>query len=89
MTTLAFGKYQPTASNLEARQWFKGARFGLFVHWGIYSQLAHGEWVMQNQKMSLKNYEQIAPLFNPVKFDASEWVTLAKAAGNALHNVYH
>jgi len=76
-----FAHYQPTDANLAARQSFQEARFGLFIHWGIYSQVAYGEWVMENQRMSLEKYEQFAPLFNPVKFDPTEWVSIAKAAG--------
>ena len=39
-------RYQPSAANLAAREWFQNARFGLFVHWGVYSVLGDGEWVM-------------------------------------------
>ena len=80
-TSVALGNYQPTEVNIQARQSFEGSRFGLFIHWGIYSQLARGEWVMQHENMSVSTYEQLAPLFNPVKFNAAEWVAVAKAAG--------
>ncbi|MGZ3372894.1 MAG: alpha-L-fucosidase [Gemmatimonadaceae bacterium] len=69
------------ASRLEARQWFRDARFGMFVHWGVYSQLGQGEWVMQNREIPVRTYEWLATTFNPVKFDARAWVSLAKDAG--------
>jgi alpha-L-fucosidase len=53
----------------------------MFIHWGVYSQLAQGEWVMQQRAIPVDNYEWLASAFNPVKFDAREWVALAKAAG--------
>jgi alpha-L-fucosidase len=73
--------YQPDASNLKAREWFQDAKFGLFIHWGVYSVLGRGEWVMNQEKIPIVEYELIAPRFNPVKFDAAEWVSMAKAAG--------
>lgn len=75
------GQYEPTPGNLEAREWFQDAKFGMFIHWGIYSLLQDGEWVMNNRAITVEEYETLAPLFNPVKFDAAEWVALAKAAG--------
>jgi alpha-L-fucosidase len=66
---------------LAAREWFRQAGFGMFVHWGVYSQLGQGEWVMQNKEILSDTYEWLASAFNPVKFDAREWVSLAKAAG--------
>jgi alpha-L-fucosidase len=73
--------YQPTPANLAARQWFQDAKFGLFVHWGVYSVLADGEWVMHNRRLPVASYEKLPGLFNPTEFDAAEWVGLVKAAG--------
>ena len=73
--------YRPTAANLAAREWFQDARFGLFVHWGVYSVLGDGEWVMNNRKIPVADYEKLPAQFNPVAFDPVEWVALAKAAG--------
>ncbi|MGA2015301.1 MAG: alpha-L-fucosidase, partial [Solirubrobacteraceae bacterium] len=73
--------YQPTPANLQARQWFQEARFGMFIHWGVYSVLGKGEWVMNNDKMTVAEYEKLAPQFNPTEFNAAEWVSVAKAAG--------
>jgi alpha-L-fucosidase len=66
---------------LAARQWFRDAKFGMFIHWGVYSLLGQGEWVMQNRQISVDRYEWLASTFNPVRFDAKEWVGLAQAAG--------
>ena len=73
--------YKPSPENLAAREWFQDARFGLFVHWGVYSLLADGEWVMNNRKIPAKDYEKLPAYFNPVAFDPAEWVALVKAAG--------
>ncbi|MBO0798287.1 MAG: alpha-L-fucosidase [Blastocatellia bacterium] len=74
-------EYRPSAANLEARRWFQDAKFGLFIHWGVYSVLGKGEWVMNNDKMTVSEYEKLPPQFNPTKFDPVKWVALAKAAG--------
>jgi alpha-L-fucosidase len=74
-------QYQPTPENLEARRWFQDAKFGLFVHWGVYSVLGDGEWVMNNRKMPVSEYEKLPAQFNPTEFDPAEWVALVKAAG--------
>ncbi|MBI1792503.1 MAG: alpha-L-fucosidase [Acidobacteria bacterium] len=73
--------YQPPKENLEARKWFQDARFGMFIHWGVYSVLGDGEWVMNNKKIPVSEYEKLAPKFNPAQFNAAEWVSLAKGAG--------
>jgi alpha-L-fucosidase len=64
-----------------ARAWYRDAKFGMFIHWGVYSQLAQGEWVMEQKHIPIDSYEWLASEFNPVKFNAREWVSLAKAAG--------
>ena len=69
------------AERAAARTRFRDARFGMFIHWGVYSQLGQGEWVMENRGIPAATYEWLASAFNPVKFDAHEWVSLAKAAG--------
>ncbi len=73
--------YHPSPENLAAREWFEDSRFGMFIHWGVYSVLGDGEWVMNNHKMSVAEYEKLAPRFDPVKFDPAAWVALARSAG--------
>lgn len=73
--------YKPTEENLKTREWFEDARFGLFIHWGVYSVLGDGEWVMNNQRIPVATYEKIPAFFNPVRFDAAEWVSMVKDAG--------
>ena len=73
--------YKPTIENLKAREWFENARFGMFIHWGVYSVLGDGEWVMNNQNISISEYEKLPSFFNPIDFDAKQWVSLAKSAG--------
>jgi len=69
------------AERVAAREWFRDAKFGMFIHWGVYSQLGRGEWVMENARIPVGRYEWLASAFNPVKFDARAWVTLARNAG--------
>ena len=79
--------YEPTNENLENRQWFQDAKFGMFVHWGVYSVLGGGgdagiaEWIMQNKKIPIKQYEKVPTFFNPINFDAAKWVRMVKEAG--------
>ena len=65
----------------ERAQWFQDAKFGMFIHWGIYSIPAKGEWVMHNDGIKVEDYEKFALEFNPVLYDAAEWVRIAKDAG--------
>ncbi len=67
--------------NAQARRWFKDAKLGLFIHWGVYSVLGKGEWVMDHDKLPIAEYARLPPLFNPTRFDAEAWVKLAKSAG--------
>jgi alpha-L-fucosidase len=62
-------------------KWFQDIRFGLFIHWGLYSILAKEEWIMHTGRIPVPDYEKLAQQFNPVKFNADEWVSLAADAG--------
>jgi len=77
----AFAQYQPAPENLKARQWFQDNKFGLFIHWGVYSVLAKGEWVMNNDKIPIAEYEKMPARFNPTEFNPAEWVAMVKDAG--------
>ncbi|PTS91337.1 alpha-L-fucosidase [Pedobacter sp. HMWF019] len=77
----AQSSYTPSAVNLEARKWFTDARFGLFIHWGPFSIPGSGEWVMNERKITVKNYSRLEQFFNPIDFNAQEWVALAKNSG--------
>ena len=73
--------YQPTEENLKSRQEFRDAKFGIFLHWGLYAMLATGEWTMNNAKINYKEYAKLAGGFCPSKFNAAEWVAAIKASG--------
>ncbi len=73
--------YTPTADNLAARKNFQDMKFGLFIHWGIYSELGAGEWVMNEKHIPYDSYKRLADFFNPQAFNAHEWVMFAKKAG--------
>src|SRR6476661_8717627 len=83
---------QPAPTSQDAKmKWFRDARFGLFIHWGLYAIPAGewkgekiagiGEWIMNRAKIPVVEYEQLAKQFNPVKFDAEAWVKMAEDAG--------
>ncbi len=61
--------------------WFNEARFGMFVHWGLYSLLGRGEWTMFVERIPPREYARLADEFRPDKFDAEAWVSLAAEAG--------
>ena len=61
--------------------WWREAKFGLFVHWGLYAIPADGEWHMRNHKTPFAEYSKLAEQFNPIKFNADEWMQIAQDAG--------
>jgi len=72
-------------NSYEARQerteWFRDARFGMFIHWGLYAIPARGEWVKTQEKLSEEKYQEYFDSFNPVNYNPSEWAKIAKDAG--------
>jgi alpha-L-fucosidase len=70
-----------TENAQDAQAWFREARFGMFIHWGVYSLLGKGEWVMENDRIPVADYEKLPPRFDPVDYDPAEWVRIAKDAG--------
>ena len=73
--------YVPTSENLQARKDFQDNKFGVFLHWGIYSMTAQGEWYMNNRNLHRDEYAKLASGFYPSKFDAAQWVSQIKASG--------
>jgi alpha-L-fucosidase len=71
----------PAMQRAQSRQWFQDARFGMFIHWGVYSVLGKGEWVMNNDRITAAEYSQLPARFNPSEFDAVAWARLAREAG--------
>ena len=81
----------PEPQRTERTEWWREAKFGMFIHWGLYAVPAgqwkgevtdeYSEWIMFHNRIPVKEYELIAARFNPVKFNAEEWVKLAKQAG--------
>lgn len=73
--------YEPTPENLEARKHFADSRFGIFLHWGIYSMFAQGEWYLNTGNLNKDEYAKAASGFYPIRFDADKWVKAFKDAG--------
>lgn len=87
---LAMTPLQAPDPQRDARMaWWREARFGLFIHWGLYAipagewkgQTGHGEWIMTTAPIPHAEYEKFVGQFNPVKFDADKWMAMAKDAG--------
>jgi alpha-L-fucosidase len=82
---------QKTLNKDERMQWWREARFGMFIHWGVYAVPAGtwngqringiGEWIMNNGKIPVAEYQQLAKQFNPVKYNPEAWVRMAREAG--------
>lgn len=81
LKTFSQAPYEPSAENKKARQVFQDHKYGLFIHWGLSSVFASGEWVMNNRHILKDDYQRYIQVFNPTKFDAEQWVLTAKNAG--------
>ena len=73
--------YVPTAAVVAAKEQFRDDKFGVFIHWGVYSMLAQGEWVMHLQNVPYEEYSKYPGGFYPSRFDAAQWVRQIKASG--------
>jgi len=84
LTAIVWGQQQSTISDHAASSriaWWRDAKFGLFMHWGVYSISGRGEWVQWNEQIPVDEYAKLAAQFNPDKFDPGAWAAIAKAAG--------
>ncbi len=73
--------YQPSAEIVASQQKFSNNRFGIFLHWGIYSLFAQGEWYMTNKQIDCREYAKAANAFYPHRFDAEKWISAIKGSG--------
>jgi len=73
-------KYECETAELahERMEWWNEARYGMFIHWGLYAIPARGEWVMIDEKQSVADYSALASEFNPEKFNAQEWIKMTQ-----------
>jgi alpha-L-fucosidase len=72
---------QPPLPEAERTRWFREAKFGMFIHWGVYAVIGRHEWIRHQAQIPQAEYDRYARRFNPVRFNADEWVRLAKDAG--------
>ncbi len=88
-TSAAVAVKETPAQRDTRMRWWREAKFGLFIHWGVYAVPAgkygsndgYGEWIMYSAKIPVANYREFARQFNPVKYDPKQWARIAKDAG--------
>lgn len=84
MTSFASAQWAPLVKDADASQriaWWREARFGMFLHWGVYSIPGHGEWAQWSEQIPVDTYAKLADKFNPQHFDPNAWAQLAKDGG--------
>jgi len=69
------------AQKIQRMKWWTDARFGMFIHWGLYALPARHEWVKNRERMTNEQYQKYFETFNPDMYDPHEWAKMAKAAG--------
>ena len=82
--TLAFAQWAPLANDANAESriaWWRQARFGMFIHWGVYSIPGRGEWVQWNEQIPVGEYAKLADQFHPEHFDPNAWAQIAREGG--------
>ncbi|MBK9169569.1 MAG: alpha-L-fucosidase [Bryobacterales bacterium] len=72
---------QPPLPESERTRWFQEAKFGVFIHWGVYAVIGRHEWARHRFQIPQAEYDKFIPEFNPVRFDAGAWADLAKTSG--------
>ena len=86
--TLASAQWAPLVSDADAPQrieWWREARFGMFLHWGVYSIPGRGEWVQWAEQIPVDEYAKLAAQFRPEHFDADAWAEIAKDSRHEVH----
>lgn len=89
LSNITWSQQESRAAYEQRMQWWREARFGMFIHWGLYSvpagewngQTNHAEWIRTTAQIPLDVYDGFRTSFNPVRFDADEWVKMARDAG--------
>ncbi|MPY16770.1 alpha-L-fucosidase [Paenibacillus glucanolyticus] len=81
MTTTTTPSNQVIQDRNQRVQWFQNDRFGMFIHWGLYSIPARGEWLRSSEQMSIEDYQTYFDEFDPVDYNPREWAKAAKKAG--------
>ena len=85
----AFSQPETKTQSDSRMEWWRNARFGMFIHWGLYAvpagewngKTGYGEWIRTSAEIPLATYDEFVPQFNPALFNADEWVRMAKEAG--------
>ena len=83
---IAQSSYQPSPENLQARREFQDMKFGMFIHWGVYSVLGDGEWVFHDRKLKVDEYNRLPMFFDPEKFDAHDLGLAGEIRRDEVHH---
>ncbi len=76
-----FSQSETYVNRQKRTEWFRAARFGMFIHWGAYAVAGRGEWVRNKEEITIEDYQQYIDLFNPTEYNPKRWAKLAKETG--------